>query len=93
MWVGEVTSPSDGITIKPTTSQSQLYTMTQLGFGVYNTSASTPVESYTSVLNSDQSLYGSFANQTYITMDFRGVGLPTASYVSFVNLINIASKG
>ena len=92
MWVGEVTSPSGGITIKPTTSQSQLYTMTQLGFGVYNTSAGN-VESYTSVLNSDQSLYGSFANQTYITMDFRGVGLPTASYVSFVNLINIASKG
>jgi hypothetical protein len=46
----------------------------------------------TSIINSGNE-YGIYADTAQIALDFRGIGLPTASYFKFVNLIGIASYG
>lgn len=79
------------ITVKPTTSQSTLYTLTEFGFGNYNPANSS--QYFVSILNDQESIYKSQTNQTYVTMDFRGIGLPTRSYSRFVNLLQIATNG
>lgn len=86
---GIITVPEDSITFKPTTSRTQLFTLSQFGFGTYN--PTTLTESYSSILNSEELLYFSYVNQTAITMDLRGIGLPTSSYYVFANLMDIAS--
>jgi hypothetical protein len=53
----------------------------------------TSEESYQSIINADVSLYGVYANTTFITTDFRGIGLPTTSYNIFTNLMDIISQG
>ena len=78
------------ITVKPTTSQSTLYTLTEFGFGTYN---SATTQYFVSILNDQESIYKSQTNQTYVTMDFRGIGLPTSSYNRFANLLQIATNG
>jgi hypothetical protein len=47
----------------------------------------------TSIINSGDEEYGIYADTAQIALDFRGIGLPTASYTKFVNLIGIASYG
>jgi len=79
------------ITVKPTTSQSTLYTLTEFGFGNYNPANSS--QYFVSILNDQESVYKSQTNQTYVTMDFRGIGLPSRSYSRFVNLLQIATNG
>lgn len=44
-----------------------------------------------SIINADIDLYGSLTNTTFITTDFRGLGLPTTSYNIFTNLMDIVS--
>lgn len=50
-------------------------------------------ESFMSIINGEESMYGSYANTTFITADFRGIGLPTTSYNQFTNLMDIISAG
>lgn len=76
------------IAITPTASNSALYSLEYFGFGVSNSST----EYYRSIINNEQE-YGIYRNTTKITTDFRGVGLPTASYAQFANLLEIASEG
>lgn len=45
----------------------------------------------TSIINDGDEEYGIYADTAQIALDFRGIGLPTASYTKFVNLIGIAS--
>jgi hypothetical protein len=68
-----------------------LYELTEFSFGMFNETNSTG--SFMSILNSEESMYGSFANTTFITADFRGIGLPTTSYNQFTNLMDIISAG
>jgi hypothetical protein len=46
-----------------------------------------------SILNSDETIYGSYANSTIFSLDFRGLGLPTNTYYKFVNMLNVATNG
>jgi len=46
-----------------------------------------------SIMNEDVKLYGIYTNTTFITTDFRGIGLPTTSFNQFANLIDIISIG
>jgi hypothetical protein len=46
-----------------------------------------------SISNSDADLYGNDADSAIITLDFKGLGLPEASYKKFNNLLNIVSNG
>lgn len=46
-----------------------------------------------SLLNSEESVYGSQANATAFNLGYKGLGLPTNSYTKFTNLISIISNG
>lgn len=46
-----------------------------------------------SILNDEESIYGTLTNSTYIATDFRGIGLPTTSFNQFTNLLDIISVG
>ena len=48
---------------------------------------------FRSIINNDEALYGFSTNSTFITADFRGLGLPTTSYNIFTNLMDIISIG
>jgi len=41
----------------------------------------------------DNSLYDIWSNTSSLAMNFRGIGLPTDSYNSFVNLLAVSAKG
>lgn len=84
-----VYAKAQNITIKPSTISGSLYTLTEFKFGTYN--VATGVESMTSIINNGN--YGVNTNASKIALDFRGIGLPTASYAKFVNLLGIASQG
>lgn len=84
-------TPQANITVKPTTSRSQLFSLTEFGFGSVDLVQSTA--SYMSIINADDTLYGIYANTTKITPDIRGIGLPTTSFNKFVNLLAIATQG
>lgn len=77
------------ITVTPANTTSQLFGLTNFGFGTADMIEFTG--SYQSLINGDEVLYGIFANTTIITADFRGIGLPTTSYNRFVNSLSIAT--
>lgn len=77
--------------MKPTTSQSQLFSTSEFGFGIWN--ATDETQYFEQINNDDESLYGIYQNTTKVTLDFKGVGLPTTSFFKFVNLLDIAAAG
>jgi hypothetical protein len=79
------------IAFGPTVIGGFLYSLENFGFGIYNDT--TKEAFYHSIMNTDETLYGIQTNTTKITMDFRGLGLPTTSYAAFTNLIDIISSG
>lgn len=49
--------------------------------------------SYQSIINSQEEIYGIYANTTKITLDTSGIGLPTTSFNQFASLLEIVSSG
>jgi hypothetical protein len=88
---GQPILSENNITVSPINATSQLFGLTNFGFGTADMIGFT--ESYQSLINGDEVLYGIYANTTLITTDFRGIGLPTTSYNRFVNLLSIATQG
>lgn len=81
----------DTISFSPSTQNSQLFSLSDFSFGVVN--MTTGNGTFRSIINSDEALYGFSTNSTFITADFRGLGLPTTSYNIFTNLMDIISIG
>jgi len=77
-WSTYASQPS--IVISPITNVSQLYQLINLQFGYTQETCS----SYMSIY-SDSTMV--------LTMDFRGLGLPTTTYDKFTNLLAIATAG
>lgn len=71
-------------------SEANLFTTSDFAFGKQFANGT---ESFMSINNDDSNIYNEYTNTTLITLDFRGLGLPFASYMKFYNLIDIVSGG
>jgi hypothetical protein len=65
------------------------FSMSEFGFGV---TFKNGTSYYDSILNSDEN-YGVRANQSMFAMNYRGLGLPTASFERFSNLLAVVTHG
>lgn len=77
------------IVIAPTALLGHSYELTEFSFGeTYQDNT----KSYRSILNSQQNL-GTNVNQTIFALDFRGLGLPSASFEEFDRLLSVITSG
>lgn len=79
------------ITIKPSTSNGYVYKLKSFEFGIIDQTSGT--QSVENLMNSNETIYGTYANSTIFNMGYKGLGLPTAEYNHFTNLINVATGG
>lgn len=88
----DYTSADNHTTFAPFQQGSYLFGLKQFGFGV---TWANNTEFYEDVSNwdTDVTVYGLAANTTSLALDFRGLGLPKASFNKFANLLSVATKG
>ncbi len=65
--------------------------MWAFGFGQYNHTNGS--QYYESLLNSNYTQFGDYANYAQLTLDFSGLGLPTTIYWQFSNMLSYATNG
>ena len=81
----------------PSISGGYLFELSQFGFGKTDTSNSS--EFYMSLMNDfnntsdDDSMYDFWSNTSSLAMNFKGLGLPRDSYLSFANLLAVTTMG
>jgi len=56
-----------------------------LGFGI---NYGNETASYSSILNSDESIYGLMANTSMLTLNYPGLGLPSTQFNKFASLLS-----
>lgn len=80
---------NSNIVIAPTALLGHSYELTEFSFGkTYQDNT----KSYRSILNSQSNL-GTNVNQTIFALDFRGLGLPSASFEEFDRLLSVITRG
>ena len=72
------------------TTTNEMNALSEFGFGITYSNASAQ---YEDLLNSNTVIYGLYTNSSYLSLDIRGIALPSALYVKFANLLGIASQG
>lgn len=79
------------VSVLPYTRSTDIYDLTAFGFGMYNSTSNE--EYFVDISNDNEAIYGTYTNTFKITLDVRGLALPTYSYASFDNLMAIATSG
>lgn len=79
------------VSVKPYTLNTEIYDLAAFGFGQYNSTSNE--EYFADISNDNEAIYGTYTNTFKITLDVRGMALPTYSYASFDNLMAIATSG
>lgn len=79
------------ITLSPSVQNGYVYKLKSFDFGIIDQVTGT--QSVESLLNMNQTIYGLYANSTVFNMAYKGLGLPTAEYFRFTNLISVATGG
>jgi hypothetical protein len=93
-WDTTYTSSMNSLTTKPNSSGGYLIDLLSFGFGKTDKTAQSAF--YEDIMNYDNvetGTYGLFSNTTSLALNFRGLGLPTAQFNKFVNLLAVATNG
>jgi hypothetical protein len=85
------TSAMSSTSFYPATTGSSLLPLKSFGFGTTNTTNSSSY--YNSLLNSDNDTYTVYTNTSILALNFRGLGLPTAEFKSFANMLQVITLG
>lgn len=86
---GGAKAGSGTTTISPSTSGGTLFELESIGFGLTKSDNSAY---YTSILN-DNPDFGNNQNKATLSLGFRGLGLPTQQYDTFVELLSVITHG
>ena len=70
------------------TTTNEMNQLSEFGFGITYSDGSAQ---YEDLLNSNTALYGLYSNSSYLSLDIRGIALPSALYVKLTNLLGIVS--